>query len=124
MPKVQSANYFFINEKLGCLDSIIYNVKYYLILLVIHLSLLGIISLINVVIKKPILAVLGSISFMIVSGYLVKPLSDMFFQATDVAYYILGGIYSFSNILLLFLFNLYCLVISLFIWNNRIGEIV
>ncbi|MFD3158777.1 hypothetical protein ACFIJ5_18360 (plasmid) [Haloimpatiens sp. FM7330] len=124
MPRVESTNYFIINSKLGLFDSTIYNIKYYLIILVIHLSLLGITSFISVIVKKPILTFLGSIAFMIAALYLFKPMIDIFFKTATIGHYILAGSYNLNNIYTFFLFSLCCLGASLFIWNKRIGKMV
>lgn len=124
MPKVKSTKYFILNSSVGIGGSIIYNLKYYLIIFLIHLSLLGITSLISTVVKKTILTFLGSITFILISIYLFKPMFDIFFKTTEIVYYILAGSYNLNNIYIVLLITLCCLGMSLFIWNKRIGKMI
>lgn len=124
LPKSRFTTYFLINNKLGVVHSIIYNLKYYLILFFIYLSILSITSLLSVVLRKPVLSFLGSSIFSIVLVYLFEPIFEILFKATDVAYYILAGKYNMINIYVLFSATIICFVISLWIWNRRVDKFV
>lgn len=124
MPKVNATKYFFIGANFSITDSILYNVKYYLIVILLHVALIGVISLISVITRKPVLTFLGCIFFIIASLYLCKPAIDIFFNTTNIPYYILAGQYNISSIVIYIIFSICCALLSLVIWNKKIGEIV
>lgn len=123
MPKVDMTNYFVNTLNFNKFDSVIYNIKYYLIILLIHLSLIGVISVIGFIVKKPLLTFLGSIAFIITSIYAFDPMTDIFFKTTDIGFFILAGEYNLKNVFFYLLFALFCFIVSLFIWNKRINKL-
>lgn len=124
LPNVEYTSYYNINENLYLFDSIFYNLKFYSIILIVHLSILPIISFLSIVFKKTLLSFFGSIALLIGSIYISVPLQNILFHMPDVAYSILGGTYGFINILVFI--SVICLLfsVSIWIWNKRIGSIV
>ncbi|WP_242218609.1 ABC transporter permease [Bacillus cereus group sp. BfR-BA-01380] len=123
MPKVEYTVYYNIDKHLNLLDSTIYNLKCYLIMFGIHIALLAAISLLSVIVQKPILTFLGSIALLISGIYLFEPVKIIFFQTSDIAFSILGGAFELHYVLIFLLVILLFFSLSLWIWNKRIGDI-
>ncbi|MCR8982768.1 hypothetical protein [Brevibacillus laterosporus] len=122
LPKASVTSYYHIAEKMGVFDSIQYNLNFYMIIYFIHSSLLSLVSCVGVIGKKPIITFIASVSLLVCSLYLFKPLQKIIFATNQLAYYILGGDYDISKlfygvpiIMLLFLFSLWS-------WNHDIGK--
>lgn len=123
MPKVESTIYYNIDKNLNLLDSTIYNLKCYLIMFGIHIALLAAISLLSVIVQKPILTFLGSITLLVSGIYLFTPVKIIFFQTSDIAFSILGGAFELHYVFIFLLGILLFFSLSLWIWNKKIGDI-
>lgn len=123
MPKVESTIYYNIDKNLNLLDSTIYNLKFYLIMFGIHIALLAAISLLSVIVQKPILTFLGSIALLVSGIYLFTPVKIIFFQTSDIAFSILGGAFELHYVLIFLLVISLFFSVSLWIWNKKIGDI-
>ena len=124
LPNVEYTSYYNINENLYLLDAIFYNLKFYSIILIVHLSILPIISFLSIVFKKTLLSFFASIALLIGSIYISVPLQNIFFNTPDVAYSILGGTYELTNMLVFILVTCLLFSVSIWIWEKRIGSIV
>lgn len=123
LPHVKFTSYYNINENLNPFDSMVYNLKFYLIILIVHLAVLSIISFLSIAFKKTIIAFFGSITLMIGGMYISQPLQNILFNTPDVAYSILGGTYELLNMLIFILVTFSIFGVALWMWNKRIGSI-
>ncbi|WP_235604072.1 hypothetical protein [Bacillus gaemokensis] len=124
MPRVESTSYFHIDEPIGMLDSFIYNIEFYFIVLFVHIAWLSVISLFSVIVKKPLLVSLGTVALLVSCIYVFKPIQKIIFNTDVIAFSILGGVYDLNQGLLFLLMILVFFSMSLWIWNKRIGDIV
>lgn len=122
MPKVEYTKYFMMDSPMGIGESIIYNFKYYLVIFLIHLSLMGISSLISTIVKNPILTYFGTITFIIIAMYLYNPVFEIFFRTTNSAYYILAGVYSMKSLYIVGILASFSFLVSIYIWQKEIGK--
>lgn len=123
LPHVKTTSYYNIDENLNLFDSMVYNLKFYLIILMVHVAILSIISLLSIAFKKTILAFFGSITIMIGGMYISLPLQNILFNTPDVAYSIIGGTYEPINMVIFTLVTFLIFSVSLWMWNKRIGSI-
>ncbi|KPN94673.1 hypothetical protein AO843_22505 [Lysinibacillus sp. ZYM-1] len=124
MPNVEYTSYYNINENLYLFDSIFYNLKFYSIIFIVHLSILPIISLLSILFKKTFLSFFGSIALLVGGIYISVPLQNILFNTPDVAYSIIGGTYELINMLIFIFVTFLIFGVSLWMWNKRIGSIV
>ncbi|WP_242307538.1 hypothetical protein [Bacillus cereus group sp. BfR-BA-01331] len=124
LPKVNYTTYYNITENLNSLYSTVYNLKFYLIMLVVHMALLAAISLLSLIVQKPILTFLGSIALLIVCMYVFTPVNIIFFQTSQVAFSILGGAFNLNYVFIFSMIVLLLFSLSVWMWNKKIGDIV
>lgn len=121
LPKVQYTKYYNLKDSFGFLDSMVYNIKYYMLIFVLHIILLWIVTFISIIIKKPILSYIGSIGIIVGCAYLYEPVSRVFMQTTDYAYSILGNDYNIARLFYLVPVMIVLSMLSLWRWNREIG---
>ncbi|WP_025026697.1 ABC transporter permease [Caldalkalibacillus mannanilyticus] len=124
MPYAKETMYFNIDGKLNLFHSVLYNLKFYLILFCVYQAILALITLISILVRNHILTFMGSIALLVSCGYLFEPILKVFVYTPDIAFFILGNHGHVPNVLFFIFIVLFLFYISMQIYTKKIGEIV
>ncbi|MBU3183379.1 hypothetical protein [Clostridium estertheticum] len=124
MPKVSYTSYFNISGRFDLFNALLYNIKYYFIIFMIHITILGITSLISVIVKKTLVTFMTTSGVIMGAFYFSKAFSNIIFRISSYISHVLGGNYNFSTILYIITIDFILFGTSLYIWDKNIGSSV
>lgn len=121
MPKVEYTSYFNAGPKFNLIGAILFNLKFYLIIFVIHMIILAVISFVSSILKKTVAVFMITEGIIIGAAYFFKAAKDVIFTISSYITGILCGTYNLGSIFIIVLIEAVLFVLSLYIWNKNIG---